>query len=321
MALWPLLRQYALAQPNARSSHIVPTPQGGGAAVITATLIVTTGSQALGLLPPDQPFPSTLVYAAVAALAVLGAVDDIRPLSVGLRLGVQSLAAAAAMWVAMKAGRLFGPPIPEALEFALAVLAALWLVNLTNFMDGLDWITVAIVAPVCAAIAVAGLLGEVGSLPLGLALSLCGALVGFAPFNKPVARLFLGNVGSLPIGLLLAYLLYALASAGHLAAALILPLYPLADATITLLRRAAAGERVWVAHRLHFYQRATDNGYSVIGVSGRVFLLQLALATLACATIAWPYLLVAAAAFALAVMLVSFVLLRFSRSRTGMANR
>ena len=104
-----------------------------------------------------------------------------------------------------------------------------------------------------------------------VALALCGAMIGFAPFNRPVARLFLGDVGSLPIGLLLGWLLVLLAGAGHLAAALLLPLYYLADATITLLRRLANGEPVMQAHRSHFYQRATDGGFSVYQIVGRVF--------------------------------------------------
>ena len=78
-----------------------------------------------------------------------------------------------------------------------------------------------------------------------------------------MARLFLGDVGSLPLGLLIGWLLLLLAARGHLAAALLLPLYYLVDATITLFRRLMRGERVWLAHRTHFYQRATDNGFSV----------------------------------------------------------
>lgn len=320
VALWPLLREYALARPTARSSHAVPTPQGGGAAVIAATLAVATAAQVLEVLP-SVPLQSAIIYTAAAVLALVGAIDDIRPLSVSLRFALQGLAAAAVMSVAIGAGRVLGPSFPDTLEFALAVLATLWFVNLTNFMDGLDWMTVAIVSPMCAAIAVAGMLGEVAAVPLGLALSLLGALVGFAPFNKPVARLFLGDVGSLPIGLLLSYLLYALASGGHLAAAIILPLYPVADATITLLRRALAGEKVWVAHRTHFYQRATDNGFSVIGVSARVFILQIALACLAGATIIWPSIHVVTVALILATVLVGFVLLRFARVEIRITRR
>ena len=106
-----------------------------------------------------------------------------------------------------------------------------------------------------------------GSLPQEatlVALTLCGAMIGFAPFNRPVAQLFLGDVGSLPIGLLLGWLLILLAGGGHLAAALLLPLYYLADATITLLRRLVKGEKVTQAHRTHFYQRAMDNGFRSI---------------------------------------------------------
>ncbi len=99
--------------------------------------------------------------------------------------------------------------------------------------------------------------------------------------NKPVATVFLGDVGSLPIGLLLGWLLLQLAGSGHLAAALILPLYYLADATITLGCRIAGGEAFWQAHRRHFYQRATDNGFSVPAIVTRVVLVNFALAAIA----------------------------------------
>ena len=113
-----------------------------------------------------------------------------------------------------------------------------------------------------------------------VAAALCGALVGFAPFNKPIARLFLGDVGSLPVGLLLGWMLVLLAGRGHLAAAILLPLYYLADATITLMRRTMKGERITQAHRSHFYQRALDRGYSVYQIVGRVFVLNILLAAL-----------------------------------------
>ena len=96
--------------------------------------------------------------------------------------------------------------------------------------------------------------------------ALCGAMIGFAFFNRPVAKLFLGDVGSLPIGVLLGWLLLVLARSSGRVAALLLPLYYLADSTITLLRRAANRETVWQAHRSHFYQRATDGGFRVIDV-------------------------------------------------------
>jgi UDP-N-acetylmuramyl pentapeptide phosphotransferase/UDP-N-acetylglucosamine-1-phosphate transferase len=150
-----------------------------------------------------------------------------------------------------------------------------------------------------------------------VALALGGAMVGFAPFNKPVARLFLGDVGSLPIGLLLGWLLVVLASQGHLAAALLLPLYYLADATLTLLRRLAKGEPFWQAHRTHFYQRATDNGFSVSQIVGRVFLLNVVLIALAATTLLTASLLFHAAALIAGCVLVALLLYRFAASRHG----
>ena len=185
--------------------------------------------------------------------------------------------------------------------------------NLVNFMDGLDWITVAEMVPVTGAIAMLGLVAGTPILVGLVALALCGALLGFAPFNKPVARLFLGDVGSLPIGLLVGWMLLQLAGTGALTAAILLPLYYLMDATITLLRRLARREKVWEAHRSHFYQKATDNGFSALEVSAHVFGLNLALAGLAAMTLLWPSAAMQIAALTAGLVLVGLVLRRFAR--------
>jgi UDP-N-acetylmuramyl pentapeptide phosphotransferase/UDP-N-acetylglucosamine-1-phosphate transferase len=141
-------------------------------------------------------------------------------------------------------------------------------------------------------------------------------MLGFAPFNKPVAKLFLGDVGSLPIGLLVGWMLLKLAAMGAFAAAVLLPLYYLADATITLLRRLARGERVWEAHRRHFYQQAIDrNGFSVLAVVTHVFVLNLALAALALVSILWPTWPVQLGAVISGGALVISVLRRFATPR------
>jgi UDP-N-acetylmuramyl pentapeptide phosphotransferase/UDP-N-acetylglucosamine-1-phosphate transferase len=152
-------------------------------------------------------------------------------------------------------------------------------------------------------------------LPALVAAVLLGAILGFAPFNKPVAQLFLGDVGSLPIGLLLGWLLLQLAAGGHLAAALILPLYYLADATITLGLRIANGERVWQAHRSHFYQRATDNGFSVGEIVARVLAVNLVLAALALVSVAAGSVPLSLAALAAAIAAVAWLLATFARGR------
>ena len=130
--------------------------------------------------------------------------------------------------------------------------------------------TVAEVVPVTATLGIIGLLGVLPWPETVISFALCGAMIGFAFFNRPVAKLFLGDVGSLPIGLLFAWLLLLLAGNGGRTAAILLPLYYLADSTITLLRRVAKGEPVWQAHRSHFYQRATDRGFRVIDLVARV---------------------------------------------------
>lgn len=277
-AIHPLLIRYALARPNARSSHRVPTPQGAGIAVIAATLLVAVVT--IVVLPAAASTALWVTLGATVVIATIGAIDDLRPMPVTPRLLLQA-ACVAAVLLAIPADVQITPAIPLWLERIVLLLAALWFVNLVNFMDGLDWITVAEVIPISVALAAIGLFGELPASTALIAAALGGAMLGFAPFNRPVAKMFLGDVGSLPIGLLLGWCFLQLAYAGHLAAAILLPLYYLADATITLLRRAAKRETVWQAHRSHFYQRATDNGFAVIDVVRRVFVLNLGLAVLA----------------------------------------
>jgi UDP-N-acetylmuramyl pentapeptide phosphotransferase/UDP-N-acetylglucosamine-1-phosphate transferase len=309
LRLRPLLQRYALARPNARSSHTVPTPQGGGIAVVTG-LVTISG---LLIAAPEIGGRAEWIWLAgcALALAVLGAVDDVRPLPAALRLALQAIAVGVLVW--HLDGRLV-PSAPLWLERGLALLAGLWFVNLTNFMDGLDWMVVAEIVPVSGALLLFGLAGLLPPLPTLVAACLMGALLGFAPFNRPVARLFLGDVGSLPVGLVTAWLLWHLAVTGGLAAAVLLPLVYLADSTLTLIARAARGERIWEAHRGHYYQRATANGLSVPGVVGRVFGVNLVLAALSAATLLWPSWPVTLAALAAGLPLVAALLRRFARA-------
>jgi UDP-N-acetylmuramyl pentapeptide phosphotransferase/UDP-N-acetylglucosamine-1-phosphate transferase len=231
-------------------------------------------------LPAGDARQLAWVFAATVLLAVVGAIDDIRALAAAPRLLLQALAVLVVL-AALPADLRVVPVLPWWLERALMLIGGVWFVNLVNFMDGVDWMTVAEAVPITAGLALFGQLGALPPQPTLLALVLCAAMIGFAPFNRPVARLFLGDVGSLPIGLLLGWLLLQLAGNGHLAAALLLPLYYLADTTITLLRRLIKGERITQAHRSHFYQRATDRGLSVNQIVGRVFAANLCLAILA----------------------------------------
>nr|WP_249809482.1 MULTISPECIES: glycosyltransferase family 4 protein [unclassified Bradyrhizobium] len=303
----PLLQRYALARPNARSSHRIPTPQGAGIAVIAATLIIAL----LFASVANVAIPPALVGATIL-IALVGFADDIVSLPVLLRLVLQAAAVGAVVFTAPETARIV-PALPLALERGLILLAGTWFVNLVNFMDGLDLMTAAEVVPVTAALLLLGWLGELPWPAALIATALCGAMLGFAPFNRPVARVFLGDVGSLPIGLLLGWCLLELAFRGQPAAALLLPAYYLADSTITLFRRIARREPFWSAHRTHFYQRATDNGFTVPRVIGEVFLLNLVLAGLAILTIRAAAPAITTFALVAGALAVGFLLRRFSR--------
>jgi len=314
LLLKPALARYALARPNARSSHHIPTPQGGGIAVVAAAFLGVVAGAADAAVVPDMLLALWPLAAAVVLLAGVGACDDILHMPVGPRLALQFVAVGLVLAAFPDDGRLV-PQLPWWVERAGLLIGGVYIVNLVNFMDGIDWMTVAEVVPVTV-----GLCGLFwfGALPLResiVAAALLGAVAGFAPFNRPVAKLFLGDVGSLPVGLLLFWLLLQLAVRGYVVAALLLPLYYLADATVTLGRRLAQGENVLQAHRSHFYQRATDRGFSVIAVVGRVFLVNLMLAALAVASVvvssAWGR----ALALAIGIAVVALLLVDLARGR------
>ena len=314
LAIRPLLERIALAKPNARSSHTMPTPQGGGIAVIAATIIASAGVLTLSASPASAPASLLPLLASVIVIAAVGAADDIRPIGVAPRFFLQTFSVALVIF-ALPGELRVAPSMPIFIERLLLTVGGLWFVNLVNFMDGLDWMTVAEVVPITAALAIFGAFGFVPATQTIISLALCGAMIGFAYFNRPVARLFLGDVGSLPTGLLLGWLMVELAGRGALAAAILLPLYYLANSTITLVRRLINGEKVWQAHRSHFYQRATDRGFTVGEVVVHVFAVNVALAVLAFVTLAAPGLLNDAAALVCGAALVGLLLQAFARGK------
>jgi UDP-N-acetylmuramyl pentapeptide phosphotransferase/UDP-N-acetylglucosamine-1-phosphate transferase len=271
----PLLHRHLVAHPNARSAHKVATPQGAGIAVTLSVALVSAVLGAFwdGLFPPGI----TSLLAAALGLMILGAADDAKDIAVVWRLLGQVLAAIAIVLTLPPDVRVLPDAVPLLVERTLVVIGSVWLINAVNFLDGLDWMTVVEVVPITLAVA---MLQSFGLVPPGiglLAFALLGAMVGFAAFNKHPATIFLGDAGSLPIGLCLAYMLIYVA-ASDLTAALLLALYILADATVTLTRRAAAGESILTAHRSHFYQRAVVAGLTVPQVTARVFILGMMLA-------------------------------------------
>lgn len=312
-AIRPMLLQVALAKPNARSSHRIPTPQGAGIAVIAATLAIAAAVIAFaGTVEATIP---VAVFGATLFIAAVGFADDVNSIPVLPRLVLQGLAVAVVILSAPDSLRIVAA-CPLWLERILLLIAGLWFVNLVNFMDGLDLMTAAEIVPITGAVVLLGWLGGLPASTTIAAAALFGAMLGFVPFNRPVAKIFLGDVGSLPIGLLVGWCLLQLAWHQQFAAALLLPLYYLADATVTLLRRMARGEAFWAAHRTHFYQRATDNGFSVWRVVSEVFALNVLLAALAIGSVMTASAAVATLLLAIGAIATALLMYRFSRRRS-----
>jgi UDP-N-acetylmuramyl pentapeptide phosphotransferase/UDP-N-acetylglucosamine-1-phosphate transferase len=281
LAIGPL-RRHAEAEVTERSSHSVATPQGAGAVIVPVALAFA----ALAFMASGQTPAGGMVYAGVVAglalaLMAVGFVDDMRSLDVVPRLVSQALTVGIAVALLPEDVRVLPAGIPVALERLALFIGVLWFVNLYNFMDGIDLMSVVETVAITLGIALLALFDAVPVTYGYVAVALLGATLGFAPWNAPPARLFLGDAGSLPIGFLLAILLIHVAAANAAAAAVILPLYYLADATLTLLRRLARGERVWRAHREHFYQQALRNGFTVTQIVGRIAVLDAVLIALA----------------------------------------
>ena len=261
-----LARREILDRPNERSSHREPTPRGGGIAVIAVILLCWIALARAGLVS------STVlgIAAGAALLAIVSWVDDLRSLSPMMRLLAQAAA------VAIGVSVLPGPR--DLLVLAATGLLWVWWVNLFNFMDGIDGLAGSEAGAIGAGLLLFATVGVGGDPALQiLSATVIGAAAGFLVWNWSPARIFLGDVGSVPLGYLLGFLLLDLACRGWWKIALILPLYFLADATITLARRLLRGEPVWRAHREHFYQQAVRLGLGHAAVVKRVIAADLVL--------------------------------------------
>ena len=266
--LIPILRRRdMLDYPNERSSHIAPTPRGGGVAMTGSVLLAWIALGHAGLVGSSV----ISIVIGTTLLAVVSWIDDLRGLSPGLRLVAQGVAVTIGILALPAAQGELSAWSGPALYFVAIGLIWVWWINLFNFMDGIDGLAVGEAAAICAGLLLFTIVGDGADPPMALlAAGIVGAAVGFLVWNRSPARIFLGDVGSVPLGYLSGYLLLDLAVRGRWKIALILPLYFLADATITLFRRLLRGERVWEPHRQHFYQQAVRNGLGHSAVVRRV---------------------------------------------------
>lgn len=266
-----------LDHPNDRSSHSIPTPRGGGWGVMLTLLpawilIALTTEGGLHALP---------ILIGAAALMAVSWMDDRRGLGPAPRFLAQIAAVAAGLTALPADGFVFQGLLPLWADRLVAAVGWLWFVNLFNFMDGIDGLAGSEAATIGAGLALVTAVGGLDA-ALGLyGLAAAGAALGFLVWNWHPAKLFMGDVGSVPLGFTLGWLLLAVAASGQWPAALLVPAYFLADATVTLLRRLIEGKKVWQAHREHFYQKATQRGRTHAQVVRLVLVLNAALLALA----------------------------------------
>ncbi|MBN67332.1 MAG: hypothetical protein CMM94_07200 [Rickettsiales bacterium] len=255
--------------PNERSNHTLDTPTGAGIAISVILIGFLTVANA----------PGNMLVAALF-LAGLSFLDDMRGLPVKIRLGMQAVAI---VWaVTAINGSITQGFLPYWAEVPLVMLAWLWFTNLYNFMDGIDEITITETASIGLGLVCVGL--AVPELPRSLSIDgvlMATAVLAFYPFNRHPARLFMGDSGSVPLGFITAFLLLQTAAAGYWSVALILPAYYIADASFTLIKRAAAGEKIWQAHSQHCYQKAARNGWRHDDISRHILALNMVLIMLA----------------------------------------
>ena len=263
--LTALLRRYALARslldvPNARSSHSLPTPRGGGVAIVVAFLAGLCLAFFAGL-----GIAAELFYALLGAglgIALLGFLDDHGHIAARWRLLGHFLAAAWALyWLGgLPPLAVFGGLLQLSwIGHVLAAFYLVWLLNLYNFMDGIDGIASVEAICVCLGGAILYALLETSLLTDLPLLMLAAAVLGFLLWNFPPARIFMGDAGSGFLGIVLGVLSLQAAWTNPLLlwAWLILLGVFIVDATLTLLRRLLRGEKVYEAHRSHAYQYAS----------------------------------------------------------------
>jgi Fuc2NAc and GlcNAc transferase len=254
--LWLARRKQWLDHPNFRSSHQIPTPKSGGIGFVLGFFACVAFLFSTGELRQTD----MLLFSGGLLLAVLGLLDDMKGLGIRSRLAVQVLAVISLLPFLQELPPLsFGPgfTIGGWWVVALIGLTLVWLVNLYNFMDGIDALAATQAIFFCLAVAVfAGIKGE-GTLVL-LLLCLAAAVSGFLYFNLPVARVFMGDLGSNFLGFTLGLLGLWAVKVGALDywALLILLGTFVVDSTTTLLGRWVSGAVWYHPHRTHGYQNA-----------------------------------------------------------------
>ncbi|MBN1164005.1 MAG: hypothetical protein JXB45_05465 [Candidatus Krumholzibacteriota bacterium] len=260
------LKRSLLDIPNDRSSHIIPKPRLGGAAIVFSFYLSALTLYLTGARPFQGSSAGIGIFSAGILISLVGLIDDLRGLRALLKLLLQVAAAGIAVLCGVILRRLDIPLVGEIELGALAVpFTFLWIIgiiNFYNFIDGIDGLAAGVGMIGSIFLALIGLLS--GSSPLaGLYVIMAGAMFGFLRYNFPPARIFMGDLGSTFIGFLFAVFSIMGVRQGVPAFVTVLLLSAvIVDAALTLIRRIIQREKIFSAHRTHYYQRLISLGLS-----------------------------------------------------------
>jgi len=288
--LWrnALVRHSVLDHANERSSHTGSIPRAGGVVFCVLAVAVAVIGASAGLV--DTRFAIVLAIGG-GLTAIVGFIDDVRPLPPLVRL-LAHAAAAAVLVIGLS-------PLPESLAGVDVVIpavllqmllgvAVIWSINLWNFMDGIDGLAASQASVVFAT--TAGVAAVSGG-PMALPAAMTGLVLGFLVWNVSTRRLFMGDAGSGFLGFAVLLTIAVLWDRGDLPiwSGVIVTATMWVDATVTVVRRTLRGLRPWEAHRSHAYQHLVRRGWTHRRVSGGYLLLQIGvMCPMAIAAIAWP---------------------------------
>lgn len=266
----------SIDHPNERSLHSEPTPRSGGVAIIASILIgLMVAWLGFAFVPQSKGIslklfaPASLwIVGSIALVTIVSFLDDRKGLSVGLRFVAQTIAAMIVVWgVGLTLSSISIPGIKTVMLGWIAVPASivflLWMTNLYNFMDGMDGFAGGMTTVGFGFLAYFGWRAGHPFMFLATTVVAMSAL-GFLFHNFPPARIFMGDVGSIPLGFTCGtFMLLGLRDGLFDFWVPILIFSPfILDATVTVLRRAWRRERIWEAHREHYYQRLVLSGWS-----------------------------------------------------------
>ena len=258
----PASRFHILDHPNDRSLHTQPTPRSGGLAILAGTVL----GLVLTAWRIDQIESLYWLLLSVLLIAVVSYMDDRRNVPVVVRLSMHVIVACLLVWAGFSLRITDLPRIGftglATLNGLLTLICVTSMINLYNFMDGMDGLAAGMAVSGFGTLAVLGWMGGHEAL-FAIGLIIAAASAGFLFFNFPPARIFMGDTGSSTLGLLAAALsLWGVRDGVFpfwIAGLVFSPF--IADATVTLMRRLLRGEKVWQAHKTHYYQRLVLAGW------------------------------------------------------------